>query len=173
MNDAIQGGRPSKSARKRELAALQALAEQMTALNDRELADLGVDARLREALALVRPMRPSGARNRQLKHCVKFMDPDELGAVQAYLDGRHSRDVATKQAFKQAEYWRDRLAAEGDGALQTLLDQYQHLDRQRLRQLSRDAAREKALGQPAGAGRKLFRFLHAALSQTNQKKLNS
>ena len=169
MNDAIHRDKPSKSARKRELAALQALAEQMTALNERELADLGVAARLREALALVRPMRPSGARNRQLKHCVKFMDADALGAVRAYLGGRHSRDVATKQAFRQAEYWRDRLAAEGDGALQTLLDQHQDLDRQRLRQLSRDAAREIALGQPAGAGRRLFRFLHAALSGANQK----
>ena len=169
MNDDADLDRPSKSAKKREIAALQGLAEQMSGMSDQELARLGVDPRLREALALVRPMRPSGARNRQLKHCVKFMDASELAAVRAYLDNRHSGKVAANQEFRQIERWRDSLIAEGDQALQRLLEQQPDLDRQHLRQLCRDAVREKDNGQPVGAARILFRYLRDATASTNQK----
>jgi ribosome-associated protein len=164
MNDDADLERPSKSAKKREIAALQELAEQMTGMSDQELIRLGVDRRLREALALVRPLRPSGARNRQLKHCVKFMDTGELGAVRAYLDNRHSQQVEANRAFRQIERWRDRLIAEGDQALQLLLEQKPDLDRQHLRQLCRDAIREKDNHQPPAAARKLFRYLRDAMS---------
>ena len=159
MTDQEAGGRPNKSAKKRELDALHALAEQMLTLSDKELVKLGVGEKLRDALAQVRPMRVSGARNRQLKHCVKFMDADELVPVSTYLNDRRSSQLADNQRFHQMEKWRDRLVQEGDEALGALLDEYPNVDRQRLRQLTRDAAREHENGKPAGAGRKLFRFL--------------
>lgn len=158
-DEELHDGRPSKSARKREIEMLQALAERMAGLSDKELKRLEVGEQLRAAIDLVRPMRPSGARNRQLKHCVKFMDMDELTEVMAYLDDRHSQQVSINQEFHQLERWRDRLIAEGDEALNALFDERPGLDRQRTRQLARDAAREKNTGKPVGAGRKLFRFL--------------
>lgn len=160
--------RPSKSARKREVEALQTLAGQMAGLSDAELGRLGVDQRLRDAISLVRPMRPSGARNRQLKHCVKFMDSAALGEVRAYLDDRHSQQVSANRAFHAIERWRDRLLDDGDNkALEELFDAHQDLDRQRLRQLVRDARREKDSGSPAGAGRRLFRYLRECLIDAN------
>jgi ribosome-associated protein len=165
LNEEKAGERPSKSARKRELEALQALAERMAALSDAELARLHVDKPLRDAVALVRPMRPSSARNRQIRHCVRFMDADDLAEVRAYLDDRQSNKVAVNREFHEIERWRDRLAEQGDGALWALFDAYPQLDRQRIRQLSRDAWREQQTGSPAGAGRKLFRALRAALSE--------
>ena len=155
--------RPSKSARKREIEALHALAAQMAGLSDAELGRLGVEQALRDALALVRPMKASGARNRQLKHCVKFMDSEALGEVRAYLEDRHSQQVSANRALHAIERWRDRLSGEGDKVLEELFDTYPDLDRQQLRQLCRDARREKESGKPAGAGRKLFRFLRERL----------
>jgi ribosome-associated protein len=169
LTEKIGDARPSKSARKREMEVLQALAERLAALSDSELARLGVDARLREALALVRPMRPSGARNRQLKHCVKFIDIETLAEVRAYLDDRQSHRIAANREFHEIERWRDRLIDEGDQALQALFDSYGRLDRQRIRQLCRDAMREKQTGRPAGAGRRLFRELRDSLSLQTQK----
>lgn len=169
MDDANGAESPSKSARKREIEALQALAERMTGLSDQELGRLGVDTGLRDAIALVRPMKPSGARNRQLKHCVRFMDEGALDQVRAYLEDRHSRQVASNRAFHEIERWRDRLVAEGDKALEALLEGHGDLDRQHLRQLCRDAIRERDSGSPAGAGRRLFRFLRDALGDAYQK----
>lgn len=159
MNVGADGGRPNKSARKREIAALLDLAEQMLGLSDGELARLDVPTDLRKALDDVRPMRPSGARNRQLKHCVRLMDADELNQVVEFLSDRHSQRVIVNQALHEIESWRDRLIADGDRAVSALLDRHPDVDRQRLRQLSRDAIRERDAGKPAGAGRKLFRYL--------------
>jgi ribosome-associated protein len=159
-----QGGQPSKSARKRELLALQALAERMVELGDGQLRSLGVDERLLAALGQLRAMRPSGARNRQLKYCVKFMDRDALAQVQAYLEDRRSQQVASNQALHQVEQWRDRLLAEGDAALGTFLAENPTIDRQHLRRLCRDAARERDSGRPAGAARRLFRYLREAMA---------
>lgn len=167
MNQGNDTERPSKSARKREIEALHVLAGQMAGLSDAELGRLGVDQALRDALALVRPMKASGARNRQLKHCVKFMDGEALGEVRAYLEDRHSQQVSANRAFHAIERWRDRLLGEGDKALEALFDTYPDLDRQRLRQLCRDAVREQESGKPAGAMRRLFRYLRESLPGVN------
>jgi len=167
VSDEIPTAKPSKSARKREIAALQVLAEQMAGLSDDELARLGVDASLREQLAKARAMRPSGARNRQIKHCVRYMDMRSLGEVRAYLEDRHSHQISANQDFHRLERLRDRLVQSGDEALKELIDDDPTLDRQRLRQLARDAQREFRQGSPAGAGKKLFQFLREHFSRSN------
>ena len=141
MSEDDERQRPSKSARKRELLALQDLANEMVGLSNRELEQLGVDPQLRAALDLVRPMRPSGARNRQIKHCVKFMDDAELGEVRAYLADRHAGQVEANRALHRCERWRDRLINDGDTALEALFDEFPELERQPVRQLVREAIR--------------------------------
>ena len=167
MSEETGAPRPSKSARKREIAAMQALADRMAALSDDELQRLGVDENLRAALELVRPMRPSGARNRQLKYCVRFMDLQALSEVQAYIEDQHSQRVELNRRFDEIERWRDRLIAEGDAGLKVLFDTYEGLDRQHVRRLCRDASREKDSGKPAGAGRRLYRYLREFLPVSN------
>lgn len=165
MTDDEQSGRPNKSAKKRELEALATLAEQMTGLTDRELKRLGVDADLRAALDLARQMKPSGSRNRQIKHCVKSMDHEQLQPVYLYLNDRKAQQLAVNQVFHELENLRDRLIDGGDDAIQALFEANPNalLERQRLRLLCRDAARERETGKPAGAGRKLFRYLRESL----------
>lgn len=167
MNIDSRPEKPSKSARKRELAALQELAEHMAALSDSELQRLGVDESLRLEIEKVRSIRPSGARNRQVKHCVKYMDSQDLTAVRSYLVNQHSQRIAANRLLHEIERWRDRLIEEGDAALELLLENQKIPDRQHLRRLSRDAAREKDSGKPAGAARKLFRYLRDVLTEAN------
>lgn len=151
--------RPNKSQQKREIAARTDLVEKMTILTDRELERLGLPADVIEEVARVRAIKPSSARKRQLKHCVKYLQDADLSQVELYLEDRHSQQVEVNQALHRLERWRDRLVAEGDEAMQELLSELPTLDRQRLRQLVRDAQREREQGKPAGAGRKLFRHL--------------
>ena len=167
MSEDLDAEKPSKSARKREMSALQTLAGQMAALSDRELQRLGIDESLREVIDQVRSMRPSGARNRQLKHCVKYMDPQALAEVRAYINDQHSQQVDANRRFHEIEQWRDRLVEEGDAGLQALFSTFGDLDRQHVRQLCRDATRERDTGKPAGAARKLYRYLRDSLSLVN------
>jgi ribosome-associated protein len=92
------------------------------------------------------------------------MDVQSLGEVRAYLEDRHSQQISANQHFHRLEQLRDRLVQSGDEALAELIDDDPTLDRQRLRQLARDAQRELREGSPAGAGKKLFRFLREHLS---------
>jgi ribosome-associated protein len=155
--------RPNKSAQKRELAELQRLAERMLELSDKELVRLGVDQGLREALAQVRPMRASGARNRQLKHCLRFMDRDDLVDIERSLDKRQAATSKQTRAFHALEDLRDRLVSNGDDALTGLFEQHPGVDRQRVRQAVREARRESETGKPVGARRRLFRLLREVL----------
>jgi len=161
----VYAERPNKSAQKRELAARSALVEQATGLSNSELQRLGVSEDAVLEIAKVRAIKPSGARRRQLKYCVKRVSDTDLSAVGTYLNDRHSQQLELNQAFHHLERWRDRLIEEGDALLGGIADEWPHVDRQQLRQLVRDARREAQQGKPVGAKRKLFRYLRN-LSET-------
>jgi ribosome-associated protein len=62
------------------------------------------------------------------------------------------------------EALRERLLADGDAALAELLDEHPQADRQRLRQLVRNALDERHRNKPPHAFRELFRELRELLS---------
>ena len=159
--------RPNKSALKREMAERSSLIERATGLSDRELEKLGLDSDDIAEIARVRAIKPSGARNRQLKYCVKQLANVDLGAVQTYLDDRHSQQLEINQVFHDLERWRDRLVEEGDTLLGEAMQKWPGLDRQQFRQLVRDAQREEQNGKPVGARRKLFRHLRELAEAAN------
>lgn len=159
--------RPNKTAIKRELAARGALIEQATGLSDAELGRLGLGDEEIAEIARVRAIRPSGARNRQLKFCVKRLADVDLGALDTYLNNRHSQRLEINQAFHRLEQWRDRLLAQGDALMGEAIAEWPGLDRQQLRQLVRDARHEVERGKPVGAKRKLFKYLRLLAEKNN------
>ncbi len=154
-----RGQRPNKTALKREIAARAELLEAATRLNDKELTRLGLDAQAIAEIDKVRAIRPSGARKRQLKYCLKQLTDADFDNLRLYLDDRQSQQVEANRAFHRLERWRDRLIAEGDALIGEAAAEWPSLDRQHLRQLIRDARRERDTGKPAGAARRLFRHL--------------
>jgi len=86
-------------------------------------------------------------------HGDRFVLPD------ARLQAEARRD------FHRLEAWRDRLLAEGDAALPELLAEFPGADRQQLRQLIRNAHRERAAQKPPRAARLLFRYLRELAAQ--------
>ena len=79
----------SKSQRKRDAHALQALGAQLVALPPAHLARMALPDALREAVVLVQGMRQRGARTRQMQYIGKLMrqlDPTALRMVREVLD---------------------------------------------------------------------------------------
>lgn len=154
---------PSKSARKREAKALQKLGERLVALTPGEFAQIPLSESLRDALQTARNMRAHGALRRQRLLIGKLMrqhDTSEIEAAIARLD-QVKHQSATK--FHAVEGWRDRLIADGDSALAEFLDEYPDADRQRLRQLMRQAQAEAKAGKAPKSSRELFRLLRELL----------
>jgi ribosome-associated protein len=150
---------PSKSQLKREALALQALGERLLELPPARLERMRISERLRSALEESRKVKGHSARRRQLRWLGKVLsgeNSDQLAELVAQSDARQQAD---NRRFHALERWRDRLLAEGDGALPDLLGRYPDADRQQLRALIRNAEKEQAEGKAPASARKLFKYL--------------
>jgi ribosome-associated protein len=79
---------PSKSQRKRDAHALQALGVQLVALSAAQLARLDLPEALHEAVVAAQRMRAHGARTRQMQYIGKVMrqlEPTALSRIRAAL----------------------------------------------------------------------------------------
>ena len=80
--------KPSKSARKREVIALQKLGEELITLKESDLEGLPLDDSLREAVLEARKIKAHGALRRQKQYIGKLMrhiDAEPLRAEMAKL----------------------------------------------------------------------------------------
>lgn len=157
---------PSKSARKREMDALQALGISLADYDTAVLESLPISAELLRAVIALRGMRERGALRRQRQFIGKLMrneDADALREALAEREREHERAIGISH---QVENWRERLLNEGSTALEAVIAAAPTIDRQQLRQLVAAAQRERAAGQPPAASRKLFRLLRDTLTST-------
>ncbi len=164
MNDTENEAPKSKSQRKRELHALQELGQQLLGLPSRELPRLPISARLREAVQEAHGYS-RGALRRQLQFIGKLMVDEDEAAIRQALDalGRpHRQEV---ENLHEVEQWRDRLIAGDDALIEALCARYAGADRQHLRQLARNALRQRQRGEAPRAARMLFHYLQELRTQ--------
>lgn len=147
----------SKSQIKRELLALQDLGAQLVELNDDQLAKLPLGDKLMAAILESRNIRQHIARKRHLKHIGKLLREEDEEAIRVGLDRLFAQDKAATARFHRMEQWRDRLIGEGDGVLAEFINEYPMADRQKLRQLIRNAQKEAAASKPPKSARQLFK----------------
>ncbi len=151
--------RPSKSRLKREKKALQDLGKQIADLPTGHYVRIPLSAPMQEAMALYRRLNSHEAKRRQLQFIGKHMHDENLDEIRAAFELIDSESRLFRQHFRKLEQMRDLLVEEGDSALETVLDEFPHLNRQEIRQLIRQAAKEKRENKPPAASRKLFRYL--------------
>lgn len=153
--------RPNKSALKREMVALQKLADRLLTFSEKRLEPLGLSEKTTQALAEGRRIKALDARRRQQRFLAKLLSKEDLEPVDRFLDAIDGKHAATNRLFHELEVWRDRLIDEGDEALEELLEEQPEADRQQLRQLIRAAKKEREQERPPAAARKLFKHLRA------------
>lgn len=149
----------SKSQLKRESHALQSLGETLVELPAPQLAQIPMPEELADAVALARKITARGGRKRQLQYIGKIMRRIEAEPIQQAVDNLAASSARETARLHRLEGWRDRLLEEGDGALGELLDEYPTMDRQHLRQLVRNAQKERVQQKPPKFARELFRYL--------------
>ena len=149
----------SKSQRKRDLHALKELGIKLLDFSDDGLRQLDLPEDLLEALLTAKKITSHVARKRQLAYIGKLMKTIDPAPIRAIIEAReHQHQTSTRQ-FHLLEHLREQLLLEGDAALPEVLAYFPRTDRQHLRKLVRQAQREQTSGQPAGASRRLFRYL--------------
>lgn len=153
---------PSRKQNRREALEVLALAEALVGLPDGRLAKLPVPDSLMPHIADTRRITSHIARKRQMAFLAKQMRREDEATLEALRDALDAGGEAARidtARLHRAEQWRLRLLDEGDTALAALLDEYPNADRQKLRQLVRNALAERAKNKPPAAFRELFREL--------------
>lgn len=152
----------SKSARKREMAALQELGTSLIDLPARHFADLPIGKPLRDALTLAKTLKSREARRRQIQYIGKLMRAENIDDIRQFLSRLEDDNKLFRQRFRQIEHLCESLVTSGDAAIEPLIAEHPELNRQKLRQLARKAGKEAIENSPTR--RKLFEYLQKTLS---------
>jgi ribosome-associated protein len=164
MTDSEQEERKSRSQIKREFLELKELGKQLVALSAGQLRTIPLSQGTREAVLAAKEMTRA-ALQRQLRHLAHLIEEEDVASIRDGLSGAlqpHAEEVAT---LHEAEHWRDELLAGDDDLLARFIEQHPACDRQHLRQLVRNARKERDLDKPPKSARLLFRYLKGLGSQ--------
>ena len=154
---------PSKTQRKKEMHALQALGEQLVELAPEQLAELALPERLADAIVEARRIAGFEARRRQMQYIGRLMRQVDAAPIAERIAGLKIAARAANARQHEVEQWRERLLGD-EGALTELAREHPGLDTQQLRVLIRNARREQAQERPPHAARALFRMLRSVLA---------
>ncbi|MBS0225685.1 MAG: DUF615 domain-containing protein [Proteobacteria bacterium] len=155
----------SRSQQRREALDVLELAETLTGLASGQLAALPIPEELLPHLADARRFTSHIAKKRQIAFLAKQMrrqDDEALDAIRDALDAHSEGSKRQVADMHRAEEWRLRLIEGGDDAMSAFVDTHPAADRQRLRQLVRNAKDEAARNKPPRAFRELFREIRNA-----------
>lgn len=152
----------SKSARKRQMHALQHLGEQLVELSAAQLQKLNIDNEsLIEAVQLAQRISHRSGKRRQMQFIGKLMRNADAEKIADALDALHETSRKAKAQERVIEGARDALLARGDDALPEVLAIWPQADRQLIRQLTRSAQDERQRDHAPSSARKLFRYLRS------------
>ncbi|MED5421244.1 MAG: ribosome biogenesis factor YjgA, partial [Pseudomonadota bacterium] len=154
--------KPSKTARKREFQALQALGEQLILLTDGQLDDIGLEQPLHDAVVAARSIKAHGALRRQKQLIGKLMRKVDAIPIRDAINALGVNDHLTKRIFHDAERWRSRLREGSDEDVTAFFDFLGHSSEavRRAAYACRNATKDR---DRKSTSRVLFREIHAEI----------
>ena len=149
----------SKSQLKREAHALLDLGKEIVALQPANLKKIPMDEDLREAVNEARRISANVALKRQLHYLAKMLRHRDVEDIQVAMNNLRQQSSKTDTVLKSCEKWRERLIANEGGALEEFISKFPTVDRQKLRQMIRNAQKETSNNKPPKWSRELFRYI--------------
>jgi ribosome-associated protein len=148
----------SKSQVKREMQALRDLGKELVELPAGELVKFELSESLLDAIVLAKNSKREALR-RQLQHIGKLLRDEDETAIRQTMDQISQPKKDEVKAFHELEQWRDRLITGDDEVINRLVSRFPDADRQHLRQLVRNARKERMMEKPPRYSRLLFQYL--------------
>ncbi len=150
--------RKSKSQIKREMHELQALGKQLVELSPKQLVDIPLSEKVRDAIVSARTLK-HGAIRRQLQYIGSLMPKEDEVSIRTMLHKLQQPHKDEVKAFHELEQWRNQLLLGDQDFLNELANKFVNFDRQHVRQLIRNAKREQEKNKPPKSARLLFKYL--------------
>lgn len=148
----------SRTEMKNDMEELQKLGEELVGLKASVLDKFPLSEELSDAIKDAQRFK-NEARRRQLQYIGKLMRTEDPEPLQAALDKIRNKHSQVTAVLHKLEQLRDRIVESGDSAIDEAMELYPQADRQRLRQLARQASKEKKAGKTAKSAREIFQIL--------------
>jgi ribosome-associated protein len=166
-DDEIEG--VSKSQLKREAAALQELGATLMTYSAKQLAPLNLPEKLVDALNEGRRITANGATARHKQYIGKLMRDVDPAPIYAFLDALNGDSDKHTAWLHQVERLREKLLVDGKAVEQFIAD-FPEVDIQHLRQLIRNAIKERQAQEsgkhmPPKAFRELFQLIKSHIKE--------
>lgn len=155
---------PSRSQRRRDALDVLELAERLVALTASQMREVPLDEAVLDAVRAAQKISAHIAHKRQVHYLAKLLRKvDDLEPIRLAVDKPLEVRRQETATLHLIERWRERLVEGGDEVLAELIEQYPHANRQRLRQLARQALVERRENRAPSAFRNLFQELKLLL----------
>ncbi|WP_371193992.1 ribosome biogenesis factor YjgA [Glaciecola sp. SC05] len=154
----------SKTQLKLASEELKKLGLELVGLTKGELQKTPLDDELKHALEVAAKInRKKEGFRRQIQLIGKLLRQRDVAPIKLALDKLRNDHTHTVKIFHELEKARDEMIREGNDGVQAVMEKHPQLDRQKLRQLVRTAAKEAKENKPPAASRELFKYLKAEL----------
>jgi ribosome-associated protein len=165
MSEKEYAVRPNKTQIKKEIRELNDLGKELIKMPDSAFKRVPLSDVMRRAIADGKRFS-KGALQRQLRRIANLMQHEDLEAIQLEIQRQKQPSKQQTAALHQLEQWRDRLIAGDEKLLTDLINQFNNIDRQLVRQLVRNAKLEFECQKPLKSAKALFRYLSELKKQT-------
>lgn len=159
--------KPSKSAIKRDMLALQALGKSLCELPYEKIKRGPVSERLLEVIEQYQSCSSFGAKKRLLQLIGKIMRSEEHEEIQAWIKGESVEQKMQVLYMHASEQWRDRLI-EDPNLLSNFIKEYPFAATINLNALIRQAVIERAGNKSPRNYRQLYKTIYSILENSDQ-----
>ena len=153
----------SRTKAKLKVEALQRLGERLIDLPVEQIRSMEIPEPLKKEVIFAKTVTSHGARRRQLQFIGSIMRTIEPETIVAAIDRISMARAFASSKFKALEELRNELMEGGDSRIEAFIDENPLADRQRLRQLIRNANQEIAAKKTPKAYRLLFKYIREIL----------
>jgi len=155
----------SKSELKRDAQEFHQLGSDIAKMGKKQRERLPLNDDLKEAMVVADKIsNKSDAYRRHLNYIAKTLRTVEnIDEIKALIDIMLNKNNQAEVLIKKIEQLRSDLIEQGDELINQTIEQYPSLERQKMRQLVRNAAKEVKAEKPAKGYRELFQYLKDAI----------
>lgn len=136
----------SRTQHKKEAEALQKLGLDLAGLSIEQLRQAQIPEELKTAVIEYKSITSKNAAKRQQQYIGALMRDADPELIHNALATAQHMQIPDSDSDREARKWLDRLITMGPDEVENVLSAYPRLDRQRLRQLVRNALKTKSAG---------------------------
>ncbi len=150
----------SKTEIKREMHQLQDFAQRLIEMSKHQRSRLPLSDDLKDAMVLADKItNKHEALRRHIRHTAKILLETDLEPIHQAMEVMANKHQQETAKFVRLEALRDDLITQGNSAVEALIEDFPTIERQKIKQLIRNAAKEKKAEKLGKHYKNLFSYL--------------